>query len=272
MKCSWKCVMRQRQTPDCKIQICINKGNACKISHEVINPVAFIILRCFILYFAVILAVRIMGKRQIGELQPSELVITILISELASMPIQDTDQPILSGILPIFTLAAIELGISLITLKSIKTRYFFYGKPIVMVYKGQIYQHEMERARVSIDDLTEAMRTSGVMKIEDIDYAILETNGNVSIISKPEKLPITPQDMKVKPADKNEMPDNIIIDGRIIKENMPKDLSDGWLDRVLAAQGVSDPKEIFLMTRDSSGKTFIVKKEKKQREKKHHLL
>lgn len=128
MKCLRKCVMRQRQKPDCKIQICINKGIVCKISHEVINPVAFIILRCFILYFAVILAVRIMGKRQIGELQPSELVITILISELASMPILDTDQPILSGILPIFTLAAFELGISLITLKINKNPIFFLRK------------------------------------------------------------------------------------------------------------------------------------------------
>ena len=101
------------------------------------------------------------------------------------------------------------------------------------------------------------------MKIEDIDYAILETNGNVSIISKPEKLPLTPQDMKVKPADKNEMPDNIIIDGRIIKENMPKDLSDGWLDRVLAAQGVSDPKgNIFTDARQQRQDIYCEKGEK----------
>lgn len=233
---------------------------------------AFIVVRCLILYFVVILAVRIMGKRQIGELQPSELVITILISELASMPMQDPDQPILSGILPIFTLAAIEIAVSLITLKSVKTRYLFYGKPIVLVYKGTIYQHEMERARVSIDDLTEAMRTAGVMKIDDIDYAILETNGNVSIIQKSEKQPLTPQDVKVKPADSNDMPDIIIIDGRVIKENIPDELSDSWLDKVLAAQNVKSPKEVFLLTRDSKGKTYMVKKEKGNREKKHSLL
>ena len=233
---------------------------------------AFIVVRCIILYFVVILAVRIMGKRQIGELQPSELVITILISELASMPIQDTDQPILSGILPIFTLAAIEIAVSLITLKSVKTRYFFYGKPIVLIYKGEIYQHEMERARVSVDDLIEAMRACGVMKIEDIDYAILETNGNVSIITKPEKQPLTPQDLNKQPADKNDMPDLIIIDGRIIKENIPAEMSDGWLENTLEAQGVKNRKDIFLMTRDKGGKTFIVRKEKKRREEKHNKL
>ncbi len=223
---------------------------------------AFIIVRCFILYFVVITAVRIMGKRQIGELQPSELVITILISELASMPMQNTDLPLLWGILPIFTLAAIEVLISLVTLKSIKTRYLIYGKPIVMVCKGQIYQKEMQKARVSIDDLTEAMRSSGVMRIEDIDYAILETNGNMSIIPKPEKQPLTPQDAGKKPADQNDMPDIIISDGRIIRKNMPNDLPDDWLDKILKAQNLKSASDIFLLTRDSKGKTYIVRKER----------
>lgn len=223
---------------------------------------AFIIVRCFILYFVVITAVRIMGKRQIGELQPSELVITILISELASMPMQNTDLPLLWGILPIFTLAAIEILISLVTLKSIKTRYLIYGKPIVMVCKGQIYQKEMQKARVSIDDLTEAMRSSGVMRIEDIDYAILETNGNMSIIPKSEKQPLTPQDAGKKPADQNDMPDIIISDGRIIRKNMPNDLPDDWLDKILKAQNLKSASDIFLLTRDSKGKTYIVRKER----------
>ena len=233
---------------------------------------AFIVIRCLILYFVVILAVRMMGKRQIGELQPSELVITILISELASMPMQDTDQPILSGVLPIFTLAAIEILLSIITLKSVKTRYLFYGKPIVMVYKGKIFQYEMTRARVSIDDLTEAMRTAGVLRIEDIDYAILETNGNVSIIPKAEKQPLTTEDIKIKPSDSNDMPDIIIIDGRVISQNIPDDLSDGWLDTVLRSQNLTSPKDVFIMTRDSSGKTYIVKKESKRYEKERTLL
>ncbi len=224
---------------------------------------AFIILRCFILYFVIVIAVRIMGKRQIGELQPSELVITILISELGSMPIQDTDQPILAGVLPILTLAAIELAVSLITLKSIKARYLIYGKPIVLVYKGKMYQKEMTKARVSIDDLIEAMRTSGIMKVDDVDYAILETNGNMSIIPKADKLPVTPEDINIKPNDQN-MPDIIIVDGRILDENIKScGLTREWLYKVLKKQGVTNEKEIFFLAREKTGKTYIVKKENK---------
>ena len=222
----------------------------------------YIILRCFILYFVIVIAVRIMGKRQIGELQPSELVITILISELGSMPIQDINQPILSGILPILMLAAIEVCVSLITLKSVKARYLMYGKPIVLVYKGKVDQKEMARARVSVDDLIEAMRTNGIMKLSDIDYAILETNGNVSIIAKAEKQPLTPEDMKIKPSEQN-MPDIMIVDGRVLSENLKScNLTHEWLDRVVSSAGASSEKEIFFLAREKTGKTFIIKKEK----------
>lgn len=188
-----------------------------------------------------------MGKRQIGELQPSELVITILISELASMPMQDPDQPILSGILPIFTLAAIEIGVSVITLKSVKTRYLFYGKPIVLIYKGKILQKEMTKSRVSVDDLIEAMRTNGIATVSNIDYAILETNGNISII----------------PKNSGSMPEIIVTDGRVMKKRIKeRGLSDGWLDNILKAQDLTSAKEIFLLAIDDNGKTYIVKKEK----------
>lgn len=208
---------------------------------------AFIIVRCIILYFAVALAVRFMGKRQIGELQPSELVITILISELAAMPMQDIEQPILMGIIPIFTLAALEIAVSMTTLKSLKIRQLLYGKPIILVYKGVIFQKEMEKARVSIDDLTEAMRTNGVLRIEDIDYAILETNGNLSIL----------------PKEAGDMPDLIIIDGKLLKRNMERrKLDRGWLENILRVQNVHSEKDIFLLAVYDSGKTHIVKKEK----------
>ncbi len=222
---------------------------------------AFIVLRCFILYFAVIIAVRMMGKRQIGQLQPIELVITILISELAAMPMQDTDQPVLSGILPIFTLAAVELIVSLIALKSVKIRRLLYGRPVALVSGGKVRRNEMERARVSVDDLLEAMRSSGITKLEDVEHIILETNGSVSVISKPEKQPVTPSDVNIKPSDDGAIPTVIITDGRIIKKNIPDDLSDDWLKNVFAGSNIKDADEVFLMTRDSSGRTNIIKKE-----------
>ena len=213
---------------------------------------AYVILRSIILYLIVAIALRIMGKRQIGELQPSELVITLLFSELASVPMQSPELPLLSGIIPILVLAAIEIGISTLTLKSIKLRYFIYGKPIILVYQGKIDQKAMEKSRVSIDDLTEAMRTSGIIKIEDINYAILETNGNMSIIPKD------------KTDTNSGMSKIIVIDGKIIKDTLNQEKLDiEWINNIINAKGMNDAKEIFLLARDDKGKTFIVRKEEK---------
>lgn len=212
---------------------------------------AFVILRCVILYLIVAVALRLMGKRQIGELQPSELVITLLFSELASVPMQSPELPLISGILPIFVLATIEIGISTLTLKNVKLRYALYGKPIILVYNGKIDQKAMERSRVSIDDLTEAMRTSGIIKIEDINYAILETNGNMSIIPK------------ANTDTESGMSKIFIIDGRVIKENLESEkLNEDWIDTILTAKSFENTNEIFLLSRDDKGKTYIVKKEK----------
>lgn len=199
----------------------------------------------------VAISLRMMGKRQIGELQPSELVITLLFSELASMPMQDVDQPILTGILPILALAAIEIAVSSITLKSVKLRHLLYGKPIVLVYNGKIDQKAMEKARVSIDDLIEAMRTSGVIKVADIDFAVLETNGNMSIIQKENA------------STKSGMPEVMVVDGKIMKDNLKKSgLSTDWIKDIMEVQGIKSRKDIFFLTREQGGKTHIIKKEK----------
>ena len=212
---------------------------------------AYIILRSVILYMVVAISLRMMGKRQIGELQPSELVITLLFSELASMPMQDVDQPILTGILPILALAAIEIAVSTITLKSVKLRHLLYGKPIVLVYNGKIDQKAMEKARVSIDDLIEAMRTSGVIKVADIDFAVLETNGNMSIIQKENA------------STKSGMPEVMVVDGKIMKDNLKKyGLSTDWIKDIMEVQGIKNRKDIFFLTREQGGKTHIIKKEK----------
>ena len=205
----------------------------------------FIILRCIILYFSVTIAVRIMGKRQIGELQPCELVITILISELASMPIQDTDMPILYGILPTITLAALEIAISTIALKSQSFRHLLYGKPITIIRDGKIDQKEMARARMTIDDLLEAMRTEGITNIRDIGYAVLETNGNVSVIERK----------------KTDISEIIISDEVFNKDTIGRlKLSE---KEVLKAIKEKSTDGIFLVTREKDGKFYTVRKVKK---------
>ena len=202
----------------------------------------FIVIRCIILYLSVNIAVRVMGKRQIGELQPCELVITILISELATIPIQDTDMPILYGILPIMVLSALEIAISLFALKFIGFRHLLYGRPITLIRNGKIDQKQMRRARMSIDDLVEAMRAEGITNIRDIGLAVLETNGNVSVIDK-------------KDVDISEI---VISDGVFDKKVMRR--LKLTKKEVLADIKEKTEKTLFLVTREKDGKYYKIKR------------
>lgn len=223
---------------------------------------AVIFFRCIFLYFVVIIAVRIMGKRQIGELQPSELVVTILISELAAMPMQDLNLPVIVGLIPIFALVGMELLVSMITLKSIKSRTLFYGRPIILIYNGKVNQHEMARARVSIDDVLESMRNNQILNIEQVDFAVLETNGQISIFQKNINQPVTLKDMQITPQPSTGIPDPVIIDGRILDENLKKNnLSREWLKQELAKQGYTRAIDVFLMTVDDNKKVYTIKKD-----------
>ena len=223
---------------------------------------AVIFFRCIFLYFVVIIAVRIMGKRQIGELQPSELVVTILISELAAMPMQDLNLPVIVGLIPIFALVGMELLVSMITLKSIKSRTLFYGRPIILIYNGKVNQHEMARARVSIDDVLESMRNNQILNIEQVDFAVLETNGKISIFQKNINQPVTLKDMQITPEPSTGIPDPVIIDGRILDENLKKNnLSREWLRKELAKQGYTSAIDVLLMTVDDNKKVYTIKKD-----------
>lgn len=219
------------------------------------------IVRCIALYIAVIFAVRIMGKRQIGELQPSELVITIMLSELAALPLQDINMPLIWGIMPMFLLVALELIMSFITLKSMKMRRFCYGSPIMLIYGGKVNRDNLIKTRVSMEDIMEAMRGQGISAVEDVQTAVLETNGTLSIIPKPEAAPPTARDMKMKLTDNGGIPAIIIMDGRCVEENMKcKGISEAELTVILKNYGVS-MKEVFMLTIDDSDKTYLIKQD-----------
>ena len=221
-----------------------------------------VLLRCFVMYFVVILAVRLMGKRQIGELQPAELVITILISELASMPMQDLHLPILSAIFPIFLLVLLEVVISVIALKSISVRTFLYGHPLILIYKGNFRQKEMEKARVTVDDILEIMRNNGISDISEVDYAVLETNGQLSVIEKAHKKPLSADDLKITVEKSTGLPHLLVIDGRLIKDNLNEcNLSIQWLQKQLKKNKFSSVKDVFLMTVNDEKEVFLVRKE-----------
>ena len=153
-------------------------------------------LRTIILYLLVVTGLRIMGKRQVGEVQPSELVVAIMISDLASIPMQDVGIPLLSGVIPIFTLIMVEIALSQISLKNRKFRKLLTGKPSVIIHNGKILREEMKKLRFNHDDLTEQLRIQGYVRIEDINFAILETNGQLSIIPKPKKQQASVEDVE----------------------------------------------------------------------------
>ena len=153
-------------------------------------------LRTIILYLLVVTGLRIMGKRQVGEMQPSELVVAIMISDLASIPMQDVGIPLLSGVIPIFTLIMVEIALSQISLKNRKFRKLLTGKPSVIIHNGKILREEMKKLRFNHDDLTEQLRIQGYVRIEDINFAILETNGQLSIIPKPKKQQASVEDVE----------------------------------------------------------------------------
>ncbi len=220
-----------------------------------------ILFRCVIMYLMVILAVRLMGKRQIGELQPSELVITILISELASMPIQDKHLPLLTAVIPIFTLVGLELLTSLITLKFVAVRSFLFGRPLILIYKGEFRQEAMEQARVTIDDIMEVMRNDGISTLEEIDYAVLETNGQLSIIQTENKRPLCADDVNVTVAPSPGLPHLLIMDGKLMKANMKEcNIGKKWIFKQLSKRKIKSPKDVFIMMIDDTRKIYLVPK------------
>lgn len=220
-----------------------------------------VIIRCIIMYLMVILAVRLMGKRQIGELQPSELVITILISELASMPIQDKHLTVMSAVIPIFVLVGLEILTSLITLKSIRIRTFMYGNPLILVYKGEFRRQAMENARVTIDDIMEVMRNNGIADLAEVDYAVLETNGQLSIIQRENCRALTAEDVNIELPKSTGLPYLVIMDGKILDKNIKAcNLSIKWLMKKLSEYKIKSASEVFVMTVDDEKNVYVVPK------------
>ncbi len=219
------------------------------------------ITRTIILYIFVTLGIRLMGKRQIGEMQPNELVVTLLISEIAAIPLQDTSQPILNGVVAIFMLVILEILISVISMKSLFMRKIMNGKSAVIIKNGVIDQQMMKSVRMTVLDLVELLRGQDVFDISTVAFAVLEVNGNLSVLLKSSEQPATAADLNVK-KDKALLPLPVISDGKIIKESLEAIGTDeGAVRKMLKGDNVSD---IFLMTMDRDGNHSIIKQRKEQ--------
>ena len=220
------------------------------------------LFRTVVLYLLIILGIRLMGKRQIGELEPSELVLTLIISDLAAVPMQDFGIPLTRGVIPIIALLCVTLLLSLLTMRSIKFRAFICGRPSIVVKDGKLCQQEMAKNRFTLDELSEELRVQGYSDISKVKYAILETNGQLTVLLNAEEQPVTAAQMGLTPQEPG-LPAIIISDGRLLEDNLKKrGLDDKWLEKQLAHNHVRRVKDVFILSVDEQGTVFFAKKEK----------
>ncbi|MFA4884630.1 MAG: DUF421 domain-containing protein [Desulfotomaculaceae bacterium] len=220
------------------------------------------IIRTIILFAVVVIGLRLMGKRQIGQLQPYELVIVIMLSALAAIPMENTGIPLASGLFPIFTLLVAQVALSYVSLKSERARGVICGTPSVLIENGKIIEKELARIRYNINDLLEQLRAKNVPNIADVEFAILETSGELSVIPKSQKRPIVPADMNL-PTMYEGLPITLIIDGYVFSKNLAKiNLNEDWLKSELQKFGVNNFKEVLFASLDTEGKLFYQVKSK----------
>ena len=217
-------------------------------------------IRTIILYLILICVVRIMGKRQIGEMEPPEFVVTMLVANLAAIPMQDGGIPLFSGLVPILTVLGVELVLSAGAMYSVKFRKILCGKPVILIENGRVIQENLRRTRVTLDELTGHLREKDVLELQSVQYAILETNGNLSVFPYPAQMPPTARDMGLTPKDRW-LPVTIIEDGVLSQDNLRLAGKDeAWVREILAQYRASLPGT-FLLTVDKSGKVYWLGKE-----------
>lgn len=223
---------------------------------------AITFIRTIIIFVTISISMRLMGKRQLGELEPSELVVAVLISDITSHPLENNESPLLYGLIPIFTLLCCEILISGIAVKSIRFRKFMYGTPNTIIENGVIDQREMKKNRFTVDELMEELRKKGVMDISTVKHAILETDGTLSIIPYVSEAPVTPNQMNLSVTDV-EYPVIIISDGRILKNNLRVlNKDEKWLNKQLKTKGFTDAAQVYIMASDKDNNIYIAQKEK----------
>ncbi|MBQ8766827.1 MAG: DUF421 domain-containing protein [Clostridia bacterium] len=218
------------------------------------------LIRTVILYIFAIVSIRIMGKRQIGELQPSDLVVTLLISQIISIPIQDTDIPLVNTIIPILLLVGFEILTSVFNMKSIKFRSFMQGNPVVIINDGVLNQKLLKELRFTIDDLLESLRQKDVFDISQVQYAIVETNGQLSVLLKPEHDTVTRDDLNLQPEPQGyKCP--VIIDGKIVTQDFCICNTNKKKIEKITKKEKLETKEILLLTVDAAGNHTIIRKD-----------
>lgn len=216
-------------------------------------------VRTIFLYLVLIFVIRVMGKRQIGQMEAAEFVVTMLVANLASIPMQDGAIPLFSGLVPILTVLGVELVISWLTVKSMTLRKIFCGKPVILVENGRILEDNLRLTRITLDELTGLLRQKDALRLTQVQYAILETNGELSVFLYPSACPASAADAGI-PVGKQALPVTLIADGRLLRANLAladKDIP--WVEKTLA-QWNAGVEDTLLLTVDALGQTQFQRK------------
>ncbi|GFI71627.1 hypothetical protein IMSAG250_00834 [Clostridiales bacterium] len=217
------------------------------------------LIRAVIIYITVITAMRIMGKRQIGELKPHELVITVLVSQVASIPLEDNSMPLANMFVPILIFVSFEIIVSVISMKSLNFRNLIQGRPMFVIRNGKIDEKQMKRLRFTIDDLIDAIRQKDVFDISTVQDAVIETNGSISVLQKAEEAPVTPKQLKLS-VDENSTPIAVVIDGKPVTEYFSTEKIKNSKIELVVNNENKDIKDIMLLTIDEDGNTYLIPK------------
>lgn len=221
------------------------------------------VVRSIILYSVIVLGIRLLGKHQVSELEPAEFVLALIIADVAAVPMQDYGIPLLMGVIPIITLLCLAMVLSILSMKSLKLRALLTGVPSILIRNGKMDQKEMRRARMTVDEILEELRLQGYTDPSCIQYAVLETNGQLSLLPYAAQKPPTADDMDIPVSDAG-LPLVLINDGRLISANLKRrGLDEAWLKKRLAEHKVNHVREVFLLTVDEQNQTYFVRKEQK---------
>ncbi len=221
-------------------------------------------LRTAVLYLFLLAVIRMMGKRQIGEMEPSEFVVTMLMANLASIPMEDLGTPLLSGLVPMLTVLGAELVLSSLSLRSIRLRKLLCGKPVILIENGRILQKNLQRTCITLDELTGQLRLKDVLDLKTVQYVILETDGNLSVFPYPQQMPATAADAGVKTG-KQSLPITVIQDGKLFRDDLRRAGKDmAWLRKTLSKHR-SRQEETLLLTVDGEDNVTWIGKENSSR-------
>ena len=231
---------------------------------KVANNISMLILlfRCLIIYFIVLVVFRMMGKRQLGELQPFEFVITLIIADLATIPMSEINIPLLHGLIPLLTLSVMHFLISFLARKSIAMRKLFNGKPVIVINPSGIDYEALKKLNMNFNDLSEALRGLNYFSFDQIQYAIVETNGKITVLPNADNAPLCATDFNIQ-KEESTLPIMLVCDGKLMKDNLKiAQINEDFVQRQLKKVNINKLKDCVIATIDNSGKMYIQPKDK----------